>query len=208
MLEVFTDTANVTDSPDLGPPPIAHFDEGDPIKYDPKTEKDASRGPSEPIEDSHVKLPANLETRKRRRESSHHREIEDQKTSAKANQEATSKDLGTNVGQPLKSGAKRKLNMRDEEDQAVRSDDQEKDMFQFNRKTGDARGSDTTTAKPIIGRTSKHAKDQVNQSTAGSVQTRKDKVTEVPAVTTATNRKALIPSKFTASKSFLNQIIV
>ena len=185
----------MTDSPDLGPPPVAHFDEGDPIKFDPKPERSISRTSSESTEGSQPTLPANLETRKKRRESSHHRDIGEQKSTAKSSQEATSRDPDVATGQPLKSGAKRKLNVRDEEDQPVRSDDQEKETFQFNRKIADSRMNESTAAKPNISRTSKPARDKVSQVATGGSQVRKDRAAETPAIATTNNRKALGPSK-------------
>ena len=187
----------MTDSPDLGPPPVAHFDEGDPIKFDSKSERSISRALSESTEGLQPTLPANLETRKKRRESSHHRDIGEQKSTAKSSQEATSRDSGVATGQPLKSGAKRKLNVRDEEDQPVRSDNQEKETFQFSRRIADSRTNESTAAKPNISRISKPARDKANQVATGGPQVRKDRATETPAIATTNNRKALGPSKST-----------
>ena len=186
----------MTDSPDLGPPPVAHFDEGDPIKFDTRVERLTSRALSEPTEGSHATLPANLETRKKRRESSHHREVRDQKSSTRLSQEVASKDPGTAPTQPLKSGAKRKLNMRDdEEDQPIIPDDHEKDAFQFDRRIADSRASESAVAKPNTIRANKSAREKVMQPAAGGAQIRRDKATEAPAMVTSSNRKALGPSK-------------
>ncbi|MCJ1304936.1 hypothetical protein MMC08_007749 [Hypocenomyce scalaris] len=74
LLGILSDPANAIDSPDLGPPPVAHFDEGDPIKFD------ASRKVEEPALDAPEETPqplfANLETRRKRRESSHSGDLE------------------------------------------------------------------------------------------------------------------------------------
>lgn len=69
MLGILPDAANAIDSPELGPPPIAHFEGGDPTKFDPG-EVDVQPGKTPFAEDD---IPpamfANLETRKRRRET-------------------------------------------------------------------------------------------------------------------------------------------
>ena len=192
MIGVLTDPANVTDSPDLGPPPVAHFDEGDPIKFDPKPERSSSKTTSGSQEQSRP-LPANLETRKKRRESSHHRDTGDKKLNMQASEETAPRDSGAVKGQPLKTGAKRKLNVRDEEEEVARSDGQE--MFQFKSKNADLGTSESAAAKSTMNRISKQTKEKANQAAAVSAQVRKDKATEVPTTTTITNRKALGPSK-------------
>ena len=110
-----------------------------------------------------------------------------------ASEETASKDSGSVKGQPLKTGAKRKLNVRDEEEEVVRSDDQE--MFHFKSKTTDSRTSESIAAKSTIIRTSRQTKERAHQAAVVSAQARKDKATEVPTTTTITNRKALGPSK-------------
>ena len=189
---VLTDSANVTDSPDLGPPPVAHFDEGDPIKFDPKPERPSTKTTAASREQSRP-LPANLETRKKRRESSHHRDTGDKRLNIQDSEETAPRDPGAVKGQPLKTSAKRKLDVRDEEEQMDRSDDQE--MFHFRSKTADSRTSESAAAKPTIIRASKHSKERVNQAAIASTQARKDKATEAPTTTSITNRKALGPSK-------------
>ena len=106
-------TASKLDSPDLGPPPIASWENPDRVKSDSE--------PTSPIReienrnDDSIKLPllANLETRKKRRESTQH----------SASVRSTPRDMQPThydksdeaFAQPLKAGAKRKLNARDEE---------------------------------------------------------------------------------------------
>ena len=192
---MFADPANVTDSPDLGPPPVAHFDEGDPIKFDARVERLASRALSEPTERSHATLPANLETRKKRREKFDHREVGDQQSSTRPSQEVASKDPGTAPTQPLNSGAKRKLNMRDEENQPGIPDDHEKDVFQLDRRIADSRASESAVAKPNLNRTNKLAIEKEMQPAAGGAQIRRDRATEAPFMVTSSNRKALGPSE-------------
>ena len=108
-------------------------------------------------------------------------------------EETAPRDSGAIKSQPLKTGAKRKLNVRDEEEEMVRPDDQE--MFHFKSKTADLRTSESAAAKPSMIRTSKQTKERTSQAAVVSAQARKDKATEVPVTTTMTNRKALGPSK-------------
>ena len=189
---VLTDSANVTASPDLGPPPLAHFDEGDPIKFDPKPENLSTKTKSESREQSRA-LPANLETRKKRRESSHHRDTGDKRLNIQDSEHTAAGDTGAVKGQPLKTSAKRKLDVRDEEELMGKPDD--KEMFHFRSRTADSRTSESAAAKPTMVRASKHSKERVNQAAIASMQTRKDKAAEAPTTTSITNRKALGPSK-------------
>ena len=171
---------------------MAHFDAGDPIKFDPKPERPSSKSTSGSREQSRP-LPANLETRKKRRESSHHRDTGDKKLNMQDSEETAPRDPGAVKGQPLKTGAKRKLNVRDEEEQMGRSDDQE--MFHFKSKTADLQTSESAATKATINRNSKQTKERLNQAAVVSAQARKDKATEAPTTTITTNRKALGPSK-------------
>ena len=183
---MFAETENVTDSPDLGPPPVAHFEEGDPIKYDHSQAKALRKDVNEVTHEVPPPLSANLETRKKRRESSHHLETT----------RSMSADATSTVGQPLKSGAKRKLNVRDDDDLLDRVP--EKDAFRFDRKnvastTGESR-SDSDKGQSIV--------QKVSQDLATVREMSREKFKEVPLVATTTARKALGPSAFVLILSF------
>ena len=98
------------ESPDLGPPPIAHFDAGDPIKFDPAATTSASESSKRESEKEFPDLPPNLETRKKRRDSS--RIVLDTEIMADVAR-STEREV-----QSLKSGAKRKLSARDDVESA------------------------------------------------------------------------------------------
>ena len=164
---------------------MAHFDEGDPIKFDPKPERPSSKTTSGAREQSRP-LPANLETRKKRRESSHHRDTGDKKSDTQASEATAPIDSGAAKGQPLKTGAKRKLNVRDEEEEMGRSNDQE--MFQFKSKTADLRMSESASTKSTTIRTSKQPKERTNQAAIVSAQARKVKTAEVSTSSRRPNR--------------------
>lgn len=110
------DAANMVDSPELGPPPIAHFEDGDSTKLDTSGEDVNSANKNISEDDMQPKMFANLETRKRRRESTNLRE--------KISLGMESENLGNSViaEQPtvirksFKSGAKRKLDVAVDED--------------------------------------------------------------------------------------------
>ncbi|TKA54722.1 hypothetical protein B0A49_09719 [Cryomyces minteri] len=127
------------ESPDLGPPPVAHFDYEDPIKFDPKpTPKHTEDNGVTTTEDLPVSLSANLETRKKRRDS--HARLEIRRTSAfapLAPEDAEPLPAATQVDrrQPLKAGAKRKLSAREDGIPATVTGE---DDFRFSRKPGTA----------------------------------------------------------------------
>ena len=114
------DTANATDSPELGPPPVASFDEGDPIKYDRSALP--AEGQEGLLECENLPLPgvANLETRKKRRESSQHTEVGQSRLGSQFQpRRAIIPDAPTTKTQPLKAGAKRKVNVREDEGNGI-----------------------------------------------------------------------------------------
>ena len=148
---ILADPVNLTDSPDLGPPPIAHFEEGDPIKFDASDPRRASEDSTSATGPSDPPLPANLETRRRRRESSHSRDtLSRALTPEVAKPVCTTQDFA-DPGQPVTTGAKRKLNARDEDEQPVK--ELERDDRQFERKDvlkpmGDKIGKAATSKFP------------------------------------------------------------
>ena len=114
------DAANATDSPELGPPPVASFEEGDPIKYDYSALP--AEGQEGLLECENMPLlgAANLETRKKRRESSHHTEVGQTRANSQLQpQKSLIADVPTTKIQSLKAGAKRKVNVREDEGNGI-----------------------------------------------------------------------------------------
>jgi len=142
ILGILSDPVN-SDSPDLGPPPIAHFDDGDPIKYDPNQQ--AKQDESTANLSSGF---ANLETRRKRRESSFGKEPASSlsSTSLSTSREEGLAQTGPLSAQPLKLGAKRKLSVRDDEGHVEAPAQGEKDGFRFNRITDGANANSKETA--------------------------------------------------------------
>lgn len=191
LLGLTSDPANLTDSPDLGSPPIAHFEEGDPIKFDPAWEQSARPEPA--TEHEAPMLSANLETRKKRRESSHRRFQGTEGAVADATKTESPIELGTE--QPLKSGAKRKLNMRDEGNPAGAIDAIQKEIIQDNPKNSDPRRVESASSKPIIVKTNRSSENKSGQPLPNNRQHRRERSVDEPAASVKNTRKALGPSK-------------
>lgn len=175
------------DSPDLGPPPIAHFEEGDPIKPDTQEgrrtcDKDILR-----TESSDKPLSANLETRRRRRESSHAKDTLSQNIDCDA---AKSSDVTPNVSlssQSVKAGAKRKLNVREENEQPLK--EIEWDGFQFERKEA---------TKPIADKASKKASSRLSDRPPTRTERLRGTAYENNASVSSAGRRALGPKSTNA----------
>ena len=136
LLSLSADPANLTDSPDLGPPPVAHFEEGDPINFDGRGSRRASRSITLSTDPRDPLLPANLETRRRRRESTHSKDTASRDVDAGPDKLLNTTTAIEAPSQPLKAGAKRKWNGKDEGEHP--SKELEKDHFQFSRKEATA----------------------------------------------------------------------
>lgn len=197
LLDIFADPANATDSPDIGPPPVAHFEEGDPIKFDPLQDRSSAEGSAESTMETQPKLSANLETRRKRRESSHRRDVDVKNTNVNFTKSTASIGTAMPMSQPLKSGAKRKFSIRDDDGEPAVVDESGKQDFQFNRRGSEFRINDNDNTKPIISRATKAASDKASQAPIPSITGKdcKDKASGASATVTATGRKALGPSK-------------
>ena len=179
MQGIFTDPNNLTDSPDLGPPPIAHFYTGDPIKFNENEENGVSR------EKLATALPVNLETRKKRRESFHQRESNQKRDGTDLIVHNVRPEAPTASAQPLKVGAKRKLTLCEENDRP--SLEADKDEFRFKRKNGD---SAAHTVKPKISSRDKAIEASIDGVQGIRTENLKDKSKNIIA---STGRKALGP---------------
>ena len=184
-----TESSGFVTSPELGPPPIAHFDDGDPVKRDPALSKlpSPSKTASDDQDLSSEPGFANLETRRKRRESTFAKDAEETghvpetpalKPSVKVNTPAPS--------QILKIGAKRKLSVRDDGDQEnpSKAKSSENDGFLYTRKSSAPSTKDQPTRK-------------VSQEKS-TLNAKRDKPREVSA-SLSTARKALGESKSSLS---------
>ena len=197
LLGIFADPTNTTDSPDLGPPPVAHFDEGDPIKFDPTHELSPRKVSAESTEETQPKLSANLETRKKRRESSHRRDVSMENAHVDSNQDTASLATAMPASQPLKSSAKRKINARDDKDEATIVEEPGNQNVQLNRRGSDLRVSENNITKPIPSGPIKLAEGNACEAVLSSNcgKDGKEKASGASAAVMATGRKALGPSR-------------
>ena len=113
ILEKLAKTSNFADSPELGPPPVALFEERDPIRSNPTSAKP----PIQTEENAPATLFANLEARKKRRESILQRDSTSKSDGTERESQNMALEAKPGTNHPLKSGAKRKFNVRDEDDQ-------------------------------------------------------------------------------------------
>ncbi|KAF2491007.1 hypothetical protein BU16DRAFT_574948 [Lophium mytilinum] len=129
-------------SPDIGPPPVARFDTEEPIQFDPRPSASQNTVENE-SEDLNPGQNVMLETRRKRRESNPKLTIRRmsvyQSSPEGGEEEASSNDK--NGG--LKVGAKRKLSVR-EEDDAQEVAETTPDSFQYTRRgNSSVSGNDT-----------------------------------------------------------------
>jgi len=127
-------------SPDLGPPPVARFENEDPIKFDPE-----SSPAEEPVYEEPGANPAlsiNLETRRKRRESNPKLSI--RRVSVFQSPPEDSEDA---AAKSIRAGAKRKLSVREDEAK-TNTDDSPSEGFRFNRVNAQPVSQNDTAAKP------------------------------------------------------------
>ncbi|KAL8775535.1 MAG: hypothetical protein Q9209_000031 [Squamulea sp. 1 TL-2023] len=136
------------ESPDLGPPPVAHFDTGDPIEFN-ANQNEAQVNPSREKEDGlNPARFANLETRRRRRESWQPGVYATPvQADLQASQEEDGADNQLKSGYALKTGAKRKFMAKEDEEQVDRVTAPEGDDIQpdLNPTTARSHGANQTT---------------------------------------------------------------
>ncbi|KAI9849345.1 MAG: hypothetical protein M1837_004805 [Sclerophora amabilis] len=140
---LISQSANAADtpSPDMGSPPVAHFESGDPVDLTIRSRSDGSE--EEEFSNIDSVLPANLETRKKRRGSLNltdfrrAQRFESQLSLGQDDPEAPSVKPPE---QSLKSGAKRKLCVRDDGEEKPDDIIQTRlEEFKFNRKAATER---------------------------------------------------------------------
>jgi hypothetical protein len=113
-----------TQSPDIGPPPVSRFEDEDPIGFNPSPSAEEHR--EETGEDGEPALSANLETRKKRRESGPKLNI--RRVSVFESPEEPVEE----TAKTLRTGAKRKFSVQEDED----SKQSKEDAFRFSRRNG------------------------------------------------------------------------
>ncbi|KAF7874321.1 hypothetical protein EAF04_002993 [Stromatinia cepivora] len=135
--------AETTDSPDIGPPPVSQFVDEDPVKID-LAEKLVCEKEEDPCLDPIIST--NLEQRKRRKDSIVASDIK--RNSRSEPSQAKRENTGI-----LKSGAKRKLSARDDEE-LESTNVNDIDDFQFTRVSSEER----TKNRPVVSSAKENAK--------------------------------------------------
>ncbi|PQE10953.1 Shugoshin protein [Rutstroemia sp. NJR-2017a WRK4] len=161
-----------TDSPDIGPPPVSQFVEEDPVKIDLPKKAEVEEREDEVVLDPVISM--NLEQRKKRKDSM---VVSDLKQMNRTESLQATRD---NSG-ALKSGAKRKLSARDDEEpELMRSGDT--DDFKFTRVSSEER----TRSKAAVSSAKENSRPSKQTSTTKGLT--KDKPTLAPS-----GRKVLAP---------------
>lgn len=127
-----------TDSPEIGPPPVSQFVDEDPVKIDLPTRLKTDT--HEDLASLDPALSVNLEQRRKRRDSSS--SAESRRSSKVEPTPATKENMA-----PLKTGAKRKLSVRDDEEHetATKPAESSSDEFKFTRVVSE----DRAKSKPV-----------------------------------------------------------
>ncbi|KAI4232429.1 MAG: hypothetical protein LQ349_005019, partial [Xanthoria aureola] len=174
-------SGDLADSPDLGPPPVAHFDAGDPIKFDANQQESQTQAKTAKQEDLNPALFANLETRRKRRGSSQRGESTTLESADTQPNQAEVLDGQIKPGHALKSGAKRKFTTREEEEQVDNATASEGDAFHYNRNPTGAQPDVGCQTKPDLSLKEKQVEHKSSEVSGGT----KDKSQEKPKMNTS-----------------------
>lgn len=109
-------------SPDIGPPPVARFEDEDPIGFNPSPAAEEQR--EEAGDDGEPALSVNLETRKKRRESGPKLNIR------RVSLFQSPEEAEETAAKPLRTGAKRKFSVQEDEEVSQAKGD----AFRFSRR--------------------------------------------------------------------------
>ena len=187
-----SDPANITDSPELGPPPIAHFEDGDPIKFDVSKE---SREMTSTTVEQNARLSANLETRKRRRESTHRKENDSRKPTSSPEKPKSYPGPRPDAEQPLKIGAKRKLNVHEESNMSDIARPGDQAILNPHQKDAKEHKVEMESLRSTLGKTAGPTLTGSNQANSGASHIAREVPVQPSVAGTARSRRALEPSE-------------
>ncbi|KAL8711332.1 MAG: hypothetical protein Q9220_004229 [cf. Caloplaca sp. 1 TL-2023] len=114
LLSLSHNPSGSVDSPDLGPPPIAHFEASDPIKFDAGEAGNADEEFLQPSDDFNPALLANLETRRKRKGSSQPGEDQIIDLPGQQDERGGRPAAPYELEHTLKAGAKRRFSARED----------------------------------------------------------------------------------------------
>jgi hypothetical protein len=185
------EAADVTDSPEIGPPPISQFIDEDPIKVDLAIRP--HKMDSEELLDLDPAFSVNLEHRKKRKDSiggSESRRLSKVEL-VQGERESTN---------PLKTGAKRKLSVRDDDEGEISAKpvDVSPEDFKFTRVIGEDRSKSKVMSQP------EKSGNRGTREFATAKGAPRDKQT---SSTASTNRKALAPKSVNDSPMKSTKIV-
>ncbi|OCL12619.1 hypothetical protein AOQ84DRAFT_385997, partial [Glonium stellatum] len=130
-------------SPDLGPPPVAHFEDEGPIKF--QSQPRQADGTIEQDQDGpNPAISINLETRKKRRDSN--AKISIRRMSVfQSPPEGGEEEITTSNDQSvsIRTGAKRKLSAREDEESQETGGEPQGDDFRFSRRNASSASDDS-----------------------------------------------------------------
>jgi hypothetical protein len=175
--------ADTTDSPEIGPPPVSQFVDEDPVKIDlPYRERKANSDDTPSMDPA---LSINLEQRKKRRDSISGSESRkaSRSDSAQSNRENTSS---------LKTGAKRKLSIRDD-------DEREAPTKQISDSPGDFKFTRGVSEERTRSKPTTQAEKTVNKATRELAIAREAPREKSSSATASTGRKVLAPKSINDS---------
>ena len=171
------DAADALDSPDLGPPPVASWEEVEPIKKDSVLSSPTQQLRNEATDSIHLRNLANFETRKKRRETTHRLEAKATELSdMPLLQPAAPSDVSA---QPFKTGAKRKLNVRDDDESTETRKALENNGFSSDRKIGTSSDLKNKAASEVFEKFDrmKISQDRVSKTSEYPGKTKEDTLT-------------------------------
>jgi hypothetical protein len=165
--------ADTTDSPEIGPPPVSQFVDEDPVKI--ALPKKGRNEDKEDLSGLDPSLSINLEQRRKRKDSAGPSEA---KRSSKVEAQLGVREAAGS----LKTGAKRKLSVRDDEEHEAPAQPRSPDDFKFTRVASEDRTKSTQVPSDKSGRVSR------DLAVARGALREKLSTTTAP-----TNRKVLAP---------------
>lgn len=191
--EEIRDIVNASESPDIGPPPVAHFPDEDPIKFDQPSVQPPSKVDDDLMpDDLSNSLSVNLETRRKRRDGQPRIDIRRMSIfpspSTDESSDVPTEPLAPSLSQvlPIRAGAKRKLSAREVEEKQDTVSVAPPEGFQFSR-----RGASTKNEGQIADETKGAEKERraptpgpPNRSTTRSSQLSERKVLGTKSVNT------------------------
>lgn len=197
-------SANALDSPDLGPPPVASWEEGDPIKNNADHNSPIRQWGTESTESIPMPSLANLQMRKKRRESTHRAETKISKPESLQQLQHVPHKEG--VTQPFKAGAKRKFTVRDDDGDIEARRPSENNDFPFNH-TAEIKANATHQVTDAV--SEKLASLKISQNNAAKVAENSGKAKQSVSVPSQKPRKALGASKsFTFNTRGSNELML